>query len=142
MFNRIKELREYENYSMSQVAEKLGVAKGTYSMWEYGKDIIPLKRLVDLANIYQVKIDYLLNLSDKKDNNKIYATINEQNVSHNLITIRKNLNLSQAKIAASINLSRSAWNLYEHNIVLITTIPLYELCLKYHFSAEDILFNN
>ena len=49
MFNRIKELREYEDYSMSQIANKLNVSKSTYSMWEYGRDLIPLKRLINLV---------------------------------------------------------------------------------------------
>lgn len=141
MFNRIKELREYEDYSMSQIANKLNVSKSTYSMWEYGRDLIPLKRLINLANIYSVKIDYLMNLSDDKKNTKMYNDINMQVVANNLHTLRESLNLTQDKIAQMIHVSRSTWESYEQGRVLITTIPLYELCKKYNQSAEYILFH-
>lgn len=141
MFNRIKELREYEDYSMSQIANKLNVSKSTYSMWEYGRDIIPLKRLINLANVYSVKIDYLMNLSDDRKNTKMYNDIDMQVVAHNLYTLRESLNLTQDKIAQMIHVSRSTWESYEQGRVLITTIPLYELCKKYNQSVEYILFH-
>lgn len=31
MLERIKELREYEDLSMNEIAQQIGVAKGTYS---------------------------------------------------------------------------------------------------------------
>lgn len=141
MFNRIKELREYEDYSMSQVANKLKVSKSTYSMWEYGRDIIPLRRLINLANLYHVKIDYLMNLTDDRTNNKLYEDVDIQVVANNLHKLRETLNLTQDKISQMIHISRSTWESYEQERVLITTIPLYELCKKYCQSAEYILFH-
>lgn len=141
MFNRIKELREYEDYSMSQVADKLNVSKSTYSMWEYGRDIIPLRRLINLANLYHVKIDYLMNLTDDRTNTKLYEDVDIQVVANNLHTLRDSLNLTQDKISQMIHISRSTWESYEQGRVLITTFPLYELCKKYNQSAEHILFH-
>ncbi len=93
-------------------------------MWEYRRDLIPLKRLINLANIYSVKIDYLMNLSDDRKNTKMYNDINMQVVAHNLCTLRESLNLTQDKIAQIIHVSRSTWESYEQGRVLITTIPL------------------
>ena len=141
MFDRIKDLREYEDYSMSQVAKKLNVSKSTYSMWEYGRDVIPIKRLVNLANVYHVKIDYLMNLTDNRKNTDLYSEIDNKVVANNLCKLRENLNLTQDKIAKMIHISRSTWESYEQGRVLITTIPLYELCKKYSLSVEYILFH-
>ncbi len=141
MFDRIKELREYEDYSMSQVANKLNVSKSTYSMWEYGRDIIPIKRLINLANLYNVNIDYLMNLKEDRKNTKLYEDINVQVVAKNLFAIREKLNLTQDKISQMIHISRPTWESYEQGRVLITTIPLYELCKKYNESAEYILYH-
>ncbi len=140
MFNRIRELREFEDYSMLQIANKLGVSKGTYAMWEYGKDVIPLTRLIQLSNIYRVHLDYLMNLGNTIKSKQIYQ-IDSSLIAANLKRLRKKLNLSQKDIATSINISRNSWDRYENNHGLITTIPLYELCKKYLISAEDILFN-
>lgn len=66
MLERIKELREYEDLSMNEIAQQIGVAKGTYSTWEYHRDIIPLKRLLQLCNIYNVDVNYIFGLSNDK----------------------------------------------------------------------------
>ena len=65
MFN-LRDAREYEGYSMSQLANKLNKSKSAYARWESEKDIIPLVHLVSLANIYQLNIDFLIGLTDKR----------------------------------------------------------------------------
>ena len=64
--NNLETLREINNLKAKDIAEKLGVYKSVYSEWENNKTPIPTKRLIELANIYQINIDYLLNLTTKK----------------------------------------------------------------------------
>ena len=40
----LKEARE-EKYTQAEIAEILGVKRGTYASWECGSDIIPAKQL-------------------------------------------------------------------------------------------------
>lgn len=64
MYNRIRDLREDNNLSQTQMAEILHVAQTTYSDYELGKINIPLDTLKRLALFHKTSIDYLLNLTD------------------------------------------------------------------------------
>ena len=37
---------------ITEIAEKLNVKRSTYAGWECGKDIIPLRKLNDFANLF------------------------------------------------------------------------------------------
>ena len=65
-FPRIKELREEAGLRQTDVANILGVSKGSYSMWECGTDTIPLRRLNDFCNYFNVSIDYVVGFNNKK----------------------------------------------------------------------------
>lgn len=64
---RLKELRQENNYSQKEIAELMGIAQVTYSHYELGRRSISIQNLVKIAKIYNVSVDYLLGLSDKKD---------------------------------------------------------------------------
>ena len=61
---RLKEIRETQEYTQLEIANKLNIQRGTYASWECGNDIISTKQLYKLANLYQVSIDYLVNLTN------------------------------------------------------------------------------
>ena len=63
---RIKELREKENVSQRQLAEALGVTRSSINQFEQQYDIIPIKRLNQIANFFHVSIDYLFGLTETK----------------------------------------------------------------------------
>lgn len=60
MPRRFKEARKMNNMKAVEVAEKLGVATPTFSSWESGKKSPPYESLIELAQLYNVSIDYLL----------------------------------------------------------------------------------
>ena len=88
MFEKIKELREYEGLSQQEVADQLNVKRSTYAGWESGKDFIPLKRLNDLANLYHTSIDYLIGNSPTKEQVLEIQKINRQAFAENLKNFR------------------------------------------------------
>ena len=57
---RIKELREDHDLTQFQVAEILGCAKYTYQRYEYGELLLPMDKLVILADHYHTSTDYIL----------------------------------------------------------------------------------
>ena len=63
---RLKELRELEFLRQQDIADILKVSRSTYSTWEIGIKIIPLKHLNTLANYYNMSMDYILGLTKKK----------------------------------------------------------------------------
>ena len=65
--SRLKELRERSGLKKSQCERKVGYSKDTFWRWENGKTIPNGKALIDLATFFNVSIDYLLGLTDKKE---------------------------------------------------------------------------
>ncbi len=60
-------------------------------------------------------------------------------ISKNLKKIRKELKISQYKIAKNIGINQSTWWAYENGRTLITTLNLLTLCKKYNYSLDWIL---
>ena len=61
---RLKELRKEKNMTQVQLAETLGVSKGTIAMWEIGKREPNFETLNRLSDIFDKRIDYILGYSN------------------------------------------------------------------------------
>ncbi len=61
---RLKELRKEKNMTQVQLAEALGVSKGTIAMWEIGKREPNFETLDRLSYIFDKRIDYILGYSN------------------------------------------------------------------------------
>lgn len=57
---RIKRLKELHNISSRELSEKLGVNRSTISHYEHGTRHPSYERLLKLANIFDVSVDYLV----------------------------------------------------------------------------------
>ena len=62
---RIRELREDNDYTQTYIASKLNVGQRTYADYELGKTRIPLVSIIILAEVYDVDMNYICGLSDK-----------------------------------------------------------------------------
>ena len=67
-FKRIKDLREDNDLFQRDIANLLGISQQYYSEYESGKRTITISHLITLA-YYNVSIDYLVGLSNFKDEN-------------------------------------------------------------------------
>ncbi len=65
-FKRIKDLRNDNDFSQQYVADYLKINRVVYSRYETGIRDIPVDLLIKLSFLYNVSIDYILGLSDKK----------------------------------------------------------------------------
>ena len=61
---RLRDLRQYNYLTQSQVAEYLHIKQNTYSQYENGIRQIPIECLVALAKLYKTSTDYILGLTD------------------------------------------------------------------------------
>lgn len=61
---RIKALREDNDYNQTVVAKAIHVAQTTYSDYEKGKVRIPIECLIELAKFYNVDMNYISGVSD------------------------------------------------------------------------------
>lgn len=63
---RVKALREDNDKNQTQIAKVLHVAQTTYSDYEKGKVRIPVESLIELAKLYNVDMNYITGVSNKK----------------------------------------------------------------------------
>lgn len=62
---RLKELREEHGYKQEFLANHIGVKQHAYSQYETGKRQIPIQTIIKLAELYNISVDYLLDLTDE-----------------------------------------------------------------------------
>jgi len=68
---RLKELRKEKNMTQVQLAEALGVSKGTVAMWEIGKREPNYEPLNALSGVFDRGIDYILGYSEDASSAKL-----------------------------------------------------------------------
>lgn len=65
-YQRIKDLREDKDLRQNEVAKLLDTTQKQYSRWETGEYPIPFEKIIILAKIYNVSIDYIAGLTNDK----------------------------------------------------------------------------
>lgn len=63
---RIRNLREDSDLTQNQIAEYLGTSQTMYARYERGANEMPIRHLIRLAQYYNVSMDYLCGLTNKK----------------------------------------------------------------------------
>ena len=61
---RIRELREDRDLTQREIAQAIGTTQQQYSKIEMGKSDIGAEKLILLAKLYNVSVDYILGLSN------------------------------------------------------------------------------
>lgn len=64
LVDRLKELRKENNMTQSELANMLGMAKGTVAMWEMGKRNPSFEALEKMSEIFDRRVEYILGNSD------------------------------------------------------------------------------
>ncbi len=62
---RLRQLREKQNLSQSQVAQRLGITRAAISSYENNISFPSVNVLAELALLYRVSADYLLGLDNR-----------------------------------------------------------------------------
>lgn len=63
---RMKDLREDKDMNQTQVAKILGMKQQQYSEYERGFREMPIRTYIQLAQFYDVSLDYLAGLTNDK----------------------------------------------------------------------------
>lgn len=66
MFQRIRNLREDQDKSQTELAAMLDMSQTGYSKYETGENDLPTAVLIALAKIYETSVDYILGLTDER----------------------------------------------------------------------------
>ena len=135
----IEKLRDEKDLLKKEVAKHIGVVESVYSEWENEKLSIPTKRIYQLANFFEVNIDYMMGISNIRIHIKTKDEINAQLVSSRLKEIRKSLNMTMRDLSEKFNTSSSAISNYENSKFLILSPFLIELCKFGNYSIDWVL---
>ena len=135
---RLFDLREYKDLSQIKLADYLGITQQTYSLWEKGTKIIPLKHLNSLSNFYEISMDYIVGLTDEKNNSSIIklTELNKNEIGSRIKKIREDNNPTLRDLAKELNTTSSTISAYETGKTLILTAFAYQICIKYNVSLD------
>ena len=87
-YKRIRDLREDNDKTQQQVAEYLGTTAQYYGKYEKGERELPFSRAIELAEFYDISLDYLagrvsdINGLPKKDERnllELFSQLTERN---------------------------------------------------------------
>lgn len=139
--NRLFEIRESKDLTQSQIAKILNVSRQNYSFWETKAKFIPLIHLNNFCNIFEVTMDYVMNLNNEKINQYNKKEINKIIIGKNIKRIRKKYNIKQKELAKELNTTQSTISAYESGKTIILTSFAYYICIKYNVSLDWLCYN-
>ncbi len=73
LYQRIKDLREDEDKTQSELAAYLGTTAQYYGKYEKGERELPFSRAIELALYYNVSLDYIAGRTNVKNQNLDHA---------------------------------------------------------------------
>ena len=75
---RLKELRKEKHMTQAQLANILGVAKGTVAMWEMGKRNPSLATLEQMSAVFERTVSYIMGTSDDPSSQELSESAIQQ----------------------------------------------------------------
>ena len=134
---RMKNIREDHDLSQKEMAKILNVNRSTYSLWELGINIIPVKYLSKFSDYFNYSIDYILGLTNTKNIN-LEKGFNLNTLGKNLKAVRLKKGLSQENIADILNVSQACITRYEKGLIEISTSNLYKFSKEFNISMTKL----
>lgn len=67
VYYNIRNLREDKDWTQQYVADQLGINRRTYSAYETGVNSMAPETLIQLSELYNTSVDYLLGLTKEKN---------------------------------------------------------------------------
>lgn len=93
---RIKELRNKNNYTQKALAELIGISEQGVSKWERGESVPDLTKLEDLERVLNTSLSYLIKGIEVKSKNKFLSLLDEAAYKEDL-SLLGSINIYQKK---------------------------------------------
>ena len=135
MNERLFFLREEHDLTQQELADIFKVSRSLISKWERNLITVPLKQLNNYANYFNISLDYITGLSDKKT--KTYKVNLDNNlIGKRIVEVREKNNLTLRKLADELNTTSSTISAYETGKVLIQSSFAITICSQYNVSLD------
>ena len=124
-----RNLRIKLGLTQAEFGKILGISKSYVSDIENGYTGLNINHINKICNYASVSFDYILGFSKEINKNIIKVEhINLKLMGNKLKEIRQELKLTQEKLAAKLNVTRSLISHYEKGIRTIKTADLKQIC--------------
>lgn len=100
---KIRALRLEKGLTQTQLADKIGLVKGSISAYEQGKKYPSVEVLIKLCSVFDVSSDYLIGLSDDMHLMKSELTDEQMTMIRNLIRELEKYNILKAEQPQNTN---------------------------------------
>ena len=137
---RLKDLREDKFWNQKTVSGLLNINRRTYAEYELQNNMLPIKYLPKLSNIYNVSINYICGIT-KKPSPSIVSTFNNTKILSNLKILREKNDFTQKALALSLSYSQNTISEYENGKRTIPLDYLIKTALFYHISLDELFSN-
>lgn len=135
MDNRIAELRKEKGMTLKKLAEELNIRDNTLSQYETGKRSPQLGLLQEIANYFNVSIEYLTKYSDKRD----YPINNNSEAIEILKRLKDEKEFTYMNLSLKTSIELKAWCIANKELLeneypeLLTTVSNF----KENVAMED-----
>ena len=135
--DRARNIRIRKALTQKEFGEILGISKSYVSDIENGYTGLSVEHINIICNNYNVSFDYMLGFSEKINRNIIKIDkLDLKLMGDHLKEIRKELGITQEKLASKLNVSRPLVTHYEKGIRFIRTADLKGICELSGYSAD------
>lgn len=100
---KIRALRTEKGLTQTQLADKVGLVKGSISAYEQGKKYPSVEVLIKLCSVFDVSSDYLIGLSDDMNLMKSELTDEQMSMIRSLIQELEKYNALKAEQCQNTN---------------------------------------
>ena len=138
ILNRIKDIRENNDLKQKDIAKILNVSRPNYTRWETKEKIIPLIKLNDFCNYFNINMDYVIGLTNNLIKINKTIILDKKAIGRNLKEFRNKNNITQEELALKLGTTHSVISAYENGHTLILTAFLINLCRVYNLSADTL----
>ena len=135
--DRARNLRINSGLTQKEFGKLLGISKSYVSDIENGYTGLSVEHVNIICNHFHVSFDYLFGFSDIVNKNVILIDkIDLKLLGRHIKEIRKELGITQERLAQKLNVSRPLVTHYEKGIRLVRTADLKGLCELSGYSAD------
>ena len=82
---RLRQLREENRLTQSELAKRLGITRSSVNAWEMGISVPSTQYVVELAELFKVSTDFLLGMDKSPSINAAGLTEEDMQLLHSII---------------------------------------------------------
>ncbi len=138
LFENMKYIREENDLKQKDLANILNVTQSNYSRWECSIKLIPLEKLNELCNYFNINMDFVVGLSKKRKTMLDNNILDKRKIGKNIKMFRIRNKLSQKDLAHFLNTTQSVISNYEAGKTLILTAFAMQICIAYKISLDAL----